>query len=164
MRDGRVGATRPSELPAADPIRIGSIMVGSGLGAKRGILFKNAVAVEQAARLDTVVFDKTGTLTRGEPEVVAVATTDGVDTDHVLALVAAAEGDSEHPLAQAIVAKARERRLNVERTDDFEAVPGHGAIAVVEGRRLARPRSRRPRSASRSAPAPTSRWRRPMSC
>ena len=76
-------------------------MVGTGLGAQRGILFKNAIALEQAATLDTVVFDKTGTLTRGEPEVVAIATADGVDENEVLRLVAAAEGDSEHPLAEA---------------------------------------------------------------
>ena len=126
--------TCPDALGLATPT---AIMVGSGLGAKRGILFKNAVALEQAARLDTVVFDKTGTLTRGEPEVVAVATADGVSDEHVLALVAAAEGDSEHPLAQAIVSAARARQLAVGRAGDFEAVPGHGALATVEGHRLA---------------------------
>ena len=100
--------TCPDALGLATPT---AIMVGTGLGAKRGILFKNAMALEQAASLDTVVFDKTGTLTRGEPEVVAVATADGVDENEVLRLVAAAEGDSEHPLAQAIVnAAARARR------------------------------------------------------
>ena len=126
--------TCPDALGLATPT---AIMVGSGLGAKRGILFKNAVALEQAARLDTVVFDKTGTLTRGEPEVVAVATTDGVERDELLALVAAAEGDSEHPLAQAIVTRAREERLPVMRSERFEAVPGHGALATVDGRSLA---------------------------
>ncbi len=126
--------TCPDALGLATPT---AIMVGSGLGAKRGILFKNAVALEQAARLDTVVFDKTGTLTRGEPEVVAVATADSVDDDQVLALVAAAEGDSEHPLAQAIISAARARGLTVGRAGDFEAVPGHGALATVDGQRLA---------------------------
>jgi Cu2+-exporting ATPase len=126
--------TCPDALGLATPT---AIMVGSGLGAKRGILFKNAMALEQAASLDTVVFDKTGTLTRGEPEVVAVAGTDGVDDDEVLRLVAAAEGDSEHPLAEAIVKAASARGLEPGRAESFEAVPGHGLIATVDGRRLA---------------------------
>jgi len=112
-------------------------MVGSGLGAKRGVLFKDAVALEQAAGLDTVVFDKTGTLTRGEPQVVAVATADGVSKDELLRLVAAAEGDSEHPLARAIVNAAKSRGLPVPAADGFTAVPGAGAIATVDGKRLA---------------------------
>ena len=95
--------TCPDALGLATPT---AIMVGTGLGAERGILFKHALALEQAAALDTVVLDKTGTLTRGEPEVVAIATADGVDEDEVLRLVAAAEGDSEHPLAEAIVKAA----------------------------------------------------------
>jgi len=126
--------TCPDALGLATPT---AIMVGTGLGAKRGILFKQALALEQAASLDTVVFDKTGTLTRGEPEVVEVVTADGVDEHEVLRLVAAAEGDSEHPLAQAIVKAARERALEVPRAEGFEAVPGHGLLASVEGRRLA---------------------------
>jgi Cu2+-exporting ATPase len=126
--------TCPDALGLATPT---AIMVGSGLGANRGILFKNAIGLEQAARLDTVVFDKTGTLTRGAPEVVAVAVPDDTSEDELLALVAAAEGDSEHPLAEAIVKAARERRLEVPRPDNFEAIPGHGALATVAGRRLA---------------------------
>jgi Cu2+-exporting ATPase len=126
--------TCPDALGLATPT---AIMVGSGLGAKRGVLFKNAIGIEQAARLDTVVFDKTGTLTRGEPEVVAVAVPDGTSEDELLALVAAAEGDSEHPLAEAIVKAARDRGLDLPRADAFEAVPGHGALATVAGRRLA---------------------------
>jgi P-type Cu2+ transporter len=125
--------TCPDALGLATPT---AIMVGSGLGAKRGVLFKNAVALEQAARLDTVVFDKTGTLTRGQPEVVAIAVSDGTSEDELLALVAAAEADSEHPLAEAIVKAARDRELDVPRADGFEAVPGHGARATVAGRRL----------------------------
>ena len=126
--------TCPDALGLATPT---AIMVGTGLGAKRGILFKNAMALEQAASLDTVVFDKTGTLTRGEPEVVEVATADGVDENEVLRLVAAAEGDSEHPLAEAIVNAASKRGLHVPRTESFEAVPGHGLLASVDGHRLA---------------------------
>ncbi len=125
--------TCPDALGLATPT---AIMVGTGLGAKRGILFKHAIALEQTARLDTVVFDKTGTLTRGEPEVVAVATAAGVDADELIALVASAEGDSEHPLAEAIVTEAAKRQRPTARADSFEAVPGHGAIAQVGGRRL----------------------------
>jgi Cu2+-exporting ATPase len=125
--------TCPDALGLATPT---AIMVGSGLGAKRGILFKNAIALEHAARIDTVVFDKTGTLTRGEPEVVAVAVADDAREDELLALVAAAEGDSEHPLAEAIVKAARDRGLDLPRSEAFEAVPGHGALATVAGRRL----------------------------
>jgi Cu2+-exporting ATPase len=126
--------TCPDALGLATPT---AIMVGTGLGARRGILFKNAIAIEQAAKLDTVVFDKTGTLTRGEPEVVSVATADGVDEGDVLRLVAAAERESEHPLAEAIVRAAEERELDGAKAESFEAVPGHGAIATVEGKRLA---------------------------
>jgi Cu2+-exporting ATPase len=126
--------TCPDALGLATPT---AIMVGSGLGAKRGILFKNAIALEQAAGLDTVVFDKTGTLTRGEPQVVAVATTGALGEDELLRLVAAAEGDSEHPLAQAIVTAAKSRGLPIPAANGFTAVPGAGAIATVEGKRLA---------------------------
>jgi Cu2+-exporting ATPase len=126
--------TCPDALGLATPT---AIMVGTGLGAKRGILFKHAIALEQAARLDTVVFDKTGTLTRGEPQVVATVTADGIDEDELLMLTASAEGDSEHPLAEAIVREAAKRELPTARPDSFEAVPGHGALASVDGRRLA---------------------------
>jgi Cu2+-exporting ATPase len=126
--------TCPDALGLATPT---AIMVGTGLGAQRGILFKHAIGLERAASLDTVVFDKTGTLTRGEPEVVAVATMDGVEEDEVLRLVAAAERDSEHPLAEAIVKAAGRRGLQPPRADTFEAVPGHGLLATVDGRRLA---------------------------
>src|SRR5829696_8338652 len=126
--------TCPDALGLATPT---AIMVGTGLGAERGVLFKHAMALEQAASLDTVVLDKTGTLTRGEPEVVAIAVADGVTEDEVLRLTAAAERESEHPLAEAVVNAAEQRKLAVPRADEFEAVPGHGAIAQVEGRRLA---------------------------
>jgi P-type Cu2+ transporter len=126
--------TCPDALGLATPT---AIMVGTGLGAQRGILFKHAMALEQAASLDTVVFDKTGTLTRGEPEVVAVVTADGVDENDMLRLLAAAESGSEHPLAQAIVNAAAARGLDVPRAEAFEAVPGEGVEATVEGRRVA---------------------------
>jgi Cu2+-exporting ATPase len=126
--------TCPDALGLATPT---AIMVGTGLGAKRGILFKNAIALEQAAALDTVVFDKTGTLTRGEPEVVAIELADGINEDELLRLVASAERESEHPLAEAIVKAAQERSLKLRAPESFEAVPGHGARAVVAGKNLA---------------------------
>jgi Cu2+-exporting ATPase len=126
--------TCPDALGLATPT---AIMVGTGLGAQRGILFKHALALEQAASLDTVIMDKTGTLTRGEPEVVAIVTAAGTNEDAVLRLVAAAEGDSEHPLAQAVVKASAARGLRLPRTDTFEAVPGYGLLATVEGHRLA---------------------------
>jgi Cu2+-exporting ATPase len=126
--------TCPDALGLATPT---AIMVGSGLGAKRGILFKNAVALEQIAALDTVVLDKTGTLTKGEPQVVAVVTQDGTSERELLRLSAAVERESEHPLAQAIVHAATERGLAPPQAQAFEAVPGHGAAATVEGHRLA---------------------------
>jgi Cu2+-exporting ATPase len=126
--------TCPDALGLATPT---AIMVGSGLGAKRGILFKHAMALEEGARLDTVVLDKTGTLTRGEPEVVALVTADGIGEEEVLRVAAAVEAESEHPLAEAVVSAARARGVEPPRADAFEAVPGHGAIASVEGRRVA---------------------------
>jgi P-type Cu2+ transporter len=125
--------TCPDALGLATPT---AIMVGSGLGANRGILFKNATALEQTAGLDTVVFDKTGTLTRGQPEVVALATADGVDERDLLRLVAAAEADSEHPLASAIVQAARSRGLEPPAATGFRSFPGEGAVATVEDRRV----------------------------
>jgi Cu2+-exporting ATPase len=125
--------TCPDALGLATPT---AIMVGTGLGAKRGILFKHAMALEQAATLDTVVLDKTGTLTRGEPEVVAIAT-HGISEDEILRLVAGAERESEHPLAEAVVKAAETRALTLPAAESFEAVPGHGALAIVDGRRLA---------------------------
>jgi P-type Cu2+ transporter len=126
--------TCPDALGLATPT---AIMVGTGLGAQRGILFKHALALEEAATLDTVVLDKPGTLTRGEPEVVTIATADGVVENEVLRLVAAAERESEHPLAKANVNASERRGLQLPPVAAFEAVPGHGALATVEGRRLA---------------------------
>lgn len=125
--------TCPDALGLATPT---AIMVGTGLGAKRGVLFKNAIALENSARIQTVVMDKTGTLTKGEPEVTEVIV-DGLPEDELLRLVAAVERESEHPLAEAIVRYADERGLDAERAEHFENVPGHGAIAHVAGRRVA---------------------------
>jgi len=125
--------TCPDALGLATPT---AVMVGTGLGARRGILFKNAAAIEAAARVEVVVMDKTGTLTRGEPEVTELAT-DGLSEKEVLALAAAVERDSEHPLAEAIVRHAE--RVGAARlsASDFVNAPGHGALATVGGRRVA---------------------------
>jgi Cu2+-exporting ATPase len=126
--------TCPDALGLATPT---AIMIGTGLGAKRGILFKNAIAVEAAARIDTVVMDKTGTLTKGEPEVTDLVTADGVTEADLLRLVAAVERESEHPLAEAIVRRAEQAGVEQAATDGFENIPGHGAAARVAGRRVA---------------------------
>ncbi|MDP9332026.1 MAG: heavy metal translocating P-type ATPase, partial [Actinomycetota bacterium] len=125
--------TCPDALGLATPT---AIMVGSGLGAQRGVLFKHALALETAAHVQVVVMDKTGTLTKGEPEVTDILT-DGLPEDELLALVAAVERESEHPLGEAIVRRANDRRLQVKVASAFEAIPGHGAVATVDGRRVA---------------------------
>ncbi|MGZ5397827.1 MAG: heavy metal translocating P-type ATPase, partial [Mycobacterium sp.] len=125
--------TCPDALGLATPT---AIMVGTGLGAKRGVLFKNATALETSARIDTVVMDKTGTLTKGEPEVTDVVG-DGVPEDQLLAMVAAVETESEHPLAGAIVRYAAARGIAAASLTGFRNVPGHGAVATVSGRRVA---------------------------
>ena len=124
--------TCPDALGLATPT---AIMVGTGLGAKRGVLFKNATALETAARIDTVVMDKTGTLTKGEPEVTDLVTQDLAE-DEVLALVGAVEAESEHPLARAIVSHAAAAGARTATVTDFRNVPGHGAVATVEGHRV----------------------------
>jgi Cu2+-exporting ATPase len=125
--------TCPDALGLATPT---AIMVGSGLGAKRGVLFKNATAIETAARIEVVVMDKTGTLTKGEPEVTDVIA-HGISEDELMSVAAALEQESEHPLAEAIVRRAEERGIPKVQAVDFENVPGHGATALVDGRRVA---------------------------
>jgi Cu2+-exporting ATPase len=123
----------PDALGLATPT---AITVGTGLGAKRGILFKNAAAIEASARVQVVVMDKTGTLTKGEPEVTEIHS-DGMSEDEVLALGAAVERDSEHPLAEAIVRRAQQAGAQQLAATDFENVPGHGALARVDGHSVA---------------------------
>ncbi len=122
--------TCPDALGLATPT---AIMVGTGLGAQHGILFKDAAALEAAAGLDVIVLDKTGTLTKGEPEVVEIilAEEHGVTVEDVLAVAAAAESGSEHPLAHAIVQAAKARGLELPVVHHFEAVPGYGLRAHV---------------------------------
>jgi P-type Cu2+ transporter len=126
--------TCPDALGLATPT---AIMIGTGLGAQRGILFKNAIALETAARINTVVMDKTGTLTKGEPEVTEVVCADGVPEAELLRLVAAVERNSEHPLAEAIIRHAEQAGADSVAVGGFENVPGHGAVGTVQGRRLA---------------------------
>jgi len=122
--------TCPDALGLATPT---AIMVGTGLGARRGVLFKNATALETSARIDTVVMDKTGTLTKGAPEVTDVVVAPGADEAEVLALVAAVERESEHPLARAVVAHADQAGARRLRASNFRNVAGHGATATVDG-------------------------------
>jgi len=125
--------TCPDALGLATPT---AIMVGTGLGAKRGILFKHATAIETSARIEVVVMDKTGTLTKGEPEVTDVIV-DGIDESRLLALVGAVERESEHPLAEAVVRYVEAHGAPRLAVNGFENVPGHGAIAAVDGGRIA---------------------------
>lgn len=123
----------PCALGLATPT---SLMVGIGKGAEAGILIKSGDALETAHRVDTVVLDKTGTVTRGQPALTDVIPYDGFDDDEILALAAAAETGSEHPLGEAIVAGARIRNLDLVEADDFGAIPGHGIEATVDGRHV----------------------------
>lgn len=126
----------PCALGLATPT---SIMVGTGRGAEHGILFKGGEHLEKTHKLTAIILDKTGTVTKGEPELTDVVPVGAAsDADTVLALVAAAEKDSEHPLAQAIVRGAAARGLTLPAAaDDFAAIPGAGVTARVDGHRLA---------------------------
>lgn len=124
----------PDALGLATPT---AVMVGTGLGAQNGILYKNATALEEAAKLQVVIFDKTGTLTEGKPQVVeVVAAGNPVSEKELLQFVASAEQLSEHPLAQAIIDKAKAEGLTLENATNFEAIPGHGLKAQVVGKTL----------------------------
>ena len=121
----------PDALALATPT---AITVGVGRAARAGILFRNATVLEAMAGVDTVVFDKTGTLTEGRPTVTDVIPVEGQTDAAVLRLAAAADAQSEHPLAAAIVLAGAQRGIAVPASDHFEAVPGQGVRAMVEGR------------------------------
>src|SRR5579884_965787 len=123
----------PCALGIATPA---ALMVGVGKGAERGILIRSGEVLERAERLSMVVFDKTGTLTRGEPNVTDVATFGGLSSEEIIALAAAAERSSEHPIAQAIVRDARHRSLEIPDGEAFQAIPGEGVRVRVGGRKL----------------------------
>ncbi|MFN3462445.1 MAG: heavy metal translocating P-type ATPase [Terricaulis sp.] len=124
----------PCALGLATPM---SIMAGVGRGARAGVLIKNAEALERFEKVDTLVLDKTGTLTEGKPAVVAIQTAPGHDAAHVLRLAASLENQSEHPLALAIVAAAKERGVVLVEARDFDSPTGKGVIGVVEGHEVA---------------------------
>ena len=121
----------PCALGLATPV---AIMVGNGLGAKHGILFKTAVSLEETGKVDIVALDKTGTITRGEPEVTDLLPAEGVTEGELLTLAAALEQKSEHPLARAVLAYAAARQLDPPEVTDFAALPGNGLTAKLAGR------------------------------
>ncbi|WP_285887424.1 copper-transporting P-type ATPase [Hydrogenophaga intermedia] len=124
----------PCALGLATPM---SIMVASGKAATRGVLFRDAAAIENLRKVDTLIIDKTGTLTEGKPAFDQAIGVEGVDADEVLRLAASLDQGSEHPLADAIVGAARDRRLTLDKPEAFESGSGIGVRGVVAGRRLA---------------------------
>ena len=120
----------PCSLGLATPV---AIMVGNGMGARQGILFKNATALELAGRMDFVVLDKTGTVTEGKPRVADLYPAAGVSEEELLRVAAALESRSEHPLAKAVCERTGEERLSVEPAGSFRALPGWGVEGTVDG-------------------------------
>ena len=123
----------PCALGLATPV---AIMVGNGMGAKNGILFKTAVSLEEAGKVNTVVLDKTGTITKGEPKVTDLVMAEGVSEAELLETAYALEVKSEHPLADAVVTMAEEKKLKVFDVQDFVILPGNGLTAVNNGDQL----------------------------
>ena len=123
----------PCALGLATPM---SIMVGVGRGAQAGVLIKNAEALERMEKVDTLVVDKTGTLTEGKPKVVAVVPATGFEESEALRLAASVEQASEHPLAAAIVASAKDRRLALSQVSAFDSPTGKGVVGMVDGRHI----------------------------
>ena len=123
----------PCALGLATPV---AIMVGSGVGARNGILFKTAAALEETGRVDTVVLDKTGTITAGRPKVTEFVPVEGRDETTLLRAAASLEAKSEHPLAAAVMECAGEKEIRAEEVKDFEALPGNGLRAVLNGKEL----------------------------
>ena len=120
----------PCALGLATPV---AIMVGNGLGAKNGILFKTAASLEAAGRTQIVALDKTGTITSGEPKVTDILPAEGVSETELLTLAAALERKSEHPLAKAVLACTEARQLSAPEVSDFTALPGNGLAAKMDG-------------------------------
>ncbi|BCC07242.1 MULTISPECIES: heavy metal translocating P-type ATPase [Bacillus cereus group] len=123
----------PCALGLATPT---SIMAGSGRSAEYGILFKGGEHLEATHRLDTVILDKTGTVTNGKPVLTDVIVAGGFNEEEILRLVGAAEKNSEHPLAEAIVEGIKEKKIDIPSSETFEAIPGFGIESVVEGKQL----------------------------
>ena len=123
----------PCALGLATPV---AIMVGNGVGAKNGILFKTAASLEETGRVQIVALDKTGTITQGEPRVTDLVPAAGFDDNALLALAASAEQHSEHPLAKAILQEAEEKKIALAEVSDFEALPGSGIHASLGGEKI----------------------------
>ncbi len=123
----------PCALGLATPM---SIMMGVGRGATAGVLIKNAEALERMERIDTIVIDKTGTLTEGKPRVTAIRTAGNIDEKELLRLAASLEQGSEHPLAAAVVAAAKERSIVLAKATDFDSPTGKGVLGNVDGQRI----------------------------
>ena len=123
----------PCALGLATPV---AIMVGNGMGAKNGILFKTAVSLEEAGKVQIVALDKTGTITSGQPEVTDLLTADGISKQELLTMAFALEKKSEHPLAKAILKHAEEQSLTAPEVTDFHALPGNGLSASLNGETL----------------------------
>ena len=123
----------PCALGLATPV---AIMVGNGMGARNGILFKTAVSLEEAGKIQIVALDKTGTITSGQPEVTDILPAEDITADELLRQAFALEKKSEHPLAKAILKKAEEKSLSAPEITDFQALPGNGLTATSEGQVL----------------------------
>ena len=123
----------PCALGLATPV---AIMVGNGVGAKHGVLFKTAVSLEEAGKTQIVALDKTGTITSGEPKVTDVLPAQGVTETELLRAAAALEQKSEHPLAKAVLEYAREQRTDIPEVENFHALPGSGLAATLDGTEL----------------------------
>jgi len=123
----------PCALGLATPT---AIMVGTGKGAEYGVLIKGGEALETAHKVKTVVFDKTGTITEGKPKVTDIVVKESITEEELLILAASAERGSEHPLGEAIVKAAQERRLDFKEVSNFMAIPGHGIVVTIEDKAL----------------------------
>ena len=123
----------PCALGLATPV---AIMVGNGVGAKNGILFKTAVSLEEAGKVDIVALDKTGTITNGQPKVTDILPVDGISEQELLETAFSLEKKSEHPLAKAIVEYGDEKKFTVPVVEDFQAVPGNGLTGTLNNKTL----------------------------
>lgn len=120
----------PCALGLATPV---AIMVGNGMGAKHGIMFKTAVSLEEAGKIQIIALDKTGTITNGEPEVTDIISVEGISKEELLQMAYALESKSEHPLARAVLEYAKEKETLLQEVTEFSALPGNGLTAVCNG-------------------------------